>query len=287
LTRKPLDTSPTGKFAIKVITEEGSRRIARFAYELARKRKAKGGKGKLTCTSKYNMLRESDGLFRRVVEETAKEYPDIRYEQYIVDDFARRLVASPLEFDVVVMPNLYGDILSDAAEGTMGGLGLAPIGCHGQNYAYLESVRASAPDIAGFNIINPTATLLSAVHVSISRSAYHSEGLTDFVYADGRAFDSRSGASSGSAGQSETICSSPSDRAGGKSYPWALLRALVITTTSCPFTRTIRRSETDCCVPLRARVSRHCFSCRSNSFALTNSSVVYSSASSPTRIALS
>ena len=162
ITRQPLDTTAPGLFAIKAITEHGSRRIARFAFELARKRKAQGGKGLVTCTSKYNMLRKSDGLFREVVEATAKEYPDLGYEQYIVDDFARRLVASPSQFDVVVMPNLYGDILSDVAAGTIGGLGLAPSGCYGDTYAYFESVHGSAPDIAGQNIINPTATLLSA-----------------------------------------------------------------------------------------------------------------------------
>ena len=162
ITRQPLDTTAPGLFAIKAITEHGSRRIARFAFELARKRKAQGGKGLVTCTSKYNMLRKSDGLFREVAEATAREYPDLGYEQYIVDDFARRLVASPSQFDVVVMPNLYGDILSDVAAGTIGGLGLAPSGCYGDTYAYFESVHGSAPDIAGQNIINPTATLLSA-----------------------------------------------------------------------------------------------------------------------------
>jgi isocitrate/isopropylmalate dehydrogenase len=146
------------------------------------------------------MLRESDGLFRRVVEETAKEYPDIRYEQYIVDDFARRLVASPLEFDVVVMPNLYGDILSDAAAGTMGGLGLAPSGCYGQNYAYFESVHGSAPDIVGRNIINPTATLLSAVlmldYLGFEDAAARLDHTISRVYADGRVLTLDQGGSS-------------------------------------------------------------------------------------------
>lgn len=200
LTRKPLDTSPTGKFAIKVITEEGTRRVARFAFTLARKRKAKGGKGKLTCTSKYNMLRESDGLFRRIVEETSKEYPDIRYEQYIVDDFARRLVASPRDFDVVVMPNLYGDILSDAAAGTLGGLGLAPSGCYGETYAYFESVHGSAPDIAGRNIINPTATLLSAVmmldYLGYEDAMTRLDRAISHVYAEGRALTPDQGGAS-------------------------------------------------------------------------------------------
>ena len=191
LTRKPLDTTPVGKFAIKVITEEATRRVARFACELARKRKARGGKGKVTCTSKYNMLRVSDGLFRSVVEATAKDYPDLRYEQYIVDDFARRLVASPADFDVVVMPNLYGDILSDVAAGTIGGLGLAPSGCYGDTYAYFESVHGSAPDIAGKNIINPTATLLSAAlmleYLGRNDAAAQLDQAITQVYADGRA----------------------------------------------------------------------------------------------------
>jgi len=190
LTRKPLDTSLTGKFAIKVITEEATRRVARFACELARKRKARGGKGKVTCSSKYNMLRDSDGLFRSVVEATAKEYPDLHYEQYIVDDFARRLVASPSDFDVVVMPNLYGDILSDVAAGTIGGLGLAPSGCYGATYAYFESVHGSAPDIAGKNIINPTATLLSAglmlEYLGYDQAAARLDQAIAQVYAAGR-----------------------------------------------------------------------------------------------------
>lgn len=191
LTHQPLATSQPGKFALKVITEEGTRRVARFACELARTRKARGGRGKVTCTSKYNLLRESDGLFRSVVEAlVTKEYPDLRYEQYIVDDFARRLVASPQEFDVVVTPNLYGDILSDVAAGTIGGLGLAPSGCYGADYAYFESVHGSAPDIAGKNIINPTATLLSAVlmleHLGEHEAARRLENAIAKVYAAGR-----------------------------------------------------------------------------------------------------
>jgi isocitrate/isopropylmalate dehydrogenase len=160
--RAELDTSERGKYAVKVITERKTRQVARFACELARKRKAQGHPGKLTCTSKYNMLRESDGFFRQIVEETAAGYPDIKYEQFIVDDFARRIVQSSHSLDVVVMPNLYGDILSDAAAGTIGGLGLAPSGCYGDDYAYFESVHGTAPDILGQGIINPTATMLSA-----------------------------------------------------------------------------------------------------------------------------
>ncbi|MGO9453844.1 MAG: isocitrate/isopropylmalate dehydrogenase family protein [Candidatus Binataceae bacterium] len=188
--RRQLDTSERGVYAVKVITERNTRRVAEFACKLTLKRKRAGGKGKLTCTSKYNMLREADGFFRQIVEETAAKYPEIKYEQFIVDDFARRLVASPHELDVVVMPNLYGDILSDAAAGTLGGLGLAPSGCYGDDYAYFESVHGTAPDIMGTGIINPTATMLSAAlmldYLGFADAATRFESAVRKVYADGR-----------------------------------------------------------------------------------------------------
>jgi isocitrate/isopropylmalate dehydrogenase len=191
IARAALDTSLPGRFAIKVITERNSRRIAEFAFKLARKRKAAGGKGKVTCTSKYNMLRESDELFRRIVEEVSSGYPDIAYEQFIIDDFARRVVQSPLELDVAVMPNLYGDIMSDAAAGTLGGLGLAPSGCYGAEYAYFESVHGTAPDLVGQHVINPTATMLSAAmmleYLGFVAEAQRFENAVRKVYARGRA----------------------------------------------------------------------------------------------------
>src|SRR5271167_3450240 len=145
---------------------------------------------KLTCTSKYNMLRESDGLFRKIVEETAARYPEIKYEQFIVDDFARRLVQSPHELDVVVAPNLYGDILSDAAASIIGGLGLAPSGCYGADYAYFESVHGTAPDIMGQGIINPSATMMSAAlmldYLDFSSEASRFDAAVRKVYAEGR-----------------------------------------------------------------------------------------------------
>jgi 3-isopropylmalate dehydrogenase len=188
--RAPLDLSERGIYAIKVITERATRRVAKFACELALKRKRAGGKGKLTCTSKYNMLRESDGLFRKIVEETAAGYEGLKYEQFIVDDFARRLVQSPHELDVVVAPNLYGDILSDAAAGIIGGLGLAPSGCYGEDYAYFESVHGTAPDIAGQGIINPSATMLSAAlmleYLGFADAGARLDEAVRKVYADGR-----------------------------------------------------------------------------------------------------
>jgi len=188
--RAPLDTSERGIYAIKVITERATRRVAEFACQLAIKRKRAGGKGRLVCTSKYNMLRESDGLFRKVVEETAARYPEIEYQQFIVDDFARRLVQAPHDLDVVVAPNLYGDILSDVAAGIIGGLGLAPSGCYGADYAYFESVHGTAPDIMGMGIINPSATMLSAAmmldYLGFTADASRLDAAVRKVYADGR-----------------------------------------------------------------------------------------------------
>jgi isocitrate/isopropylmalate dehydrogenase len=189
--RVELDTGQRGKYAIKVITERNTRQVAHFAFKLARRRKAEGHPGKLTCTSKYNMLRETDGLFRQLVAEISREYPDVKYEEFIVDDFARRLVQSSHDLDVVVMPNLYGDILYDAAAGTIGGLGVAPSGCYGDDYAYFESVHGTAPDILGMGIINPTATMLSAAmmldYLGFSEASTRFENAIRKVYAEGEA----------------------------------------------------------------------------------------------------
>jgi len=157
--RRSLSDLGPGKYAIKAITEYGAERVIRFAFELARKRNKKK---KLTVTCKYNMLSVADGLFRDTAIKMAEEYPDIELSTYIIDDFLCRMISHPEHLDVVVMPNLYGDILSDGAAGLIGGLGLAPSGCYGEDYAYFESAHGTAPDIAGLHVINPTATLLSA-----------------------------------------------------------------------------------------------------------------------------
>jgi isocitrate/isopropylmalate dehydrogenase len=188
--RTELPTAERGIYAVKVITERNTRRIAHFAFKLAQRRKKEGHPGKVTVTSKYNMLRESDGFFRQIVEEVGAEYPDIKYEQFIVDDFARRIVQQSKELDVVVMPNLYGDILSDAAAGTIGGLGVAPSGCYGDGYAYFESIHGTAPDIKGLGIINPTATMLSAVlmldYLGFGDKSKRFENAVRKVYAEGK-----------------------------------------------------------------------------------------------------
>jgi len=188
--RTELPTAERGIYAVKVITERNTRRIAHFAFKLAQRRKKEGHPGKVTVTSKYNMLRESDGFFRQIVEEVGAAYPDVKYEQFIVDDFARRIVQQSKDLDVVVMPNLYGDILSDAAAGTIGGLGVAPSGCYGDGYAYFESIHGTAPDIKGLGIINPTATMLSAVlmldYLGFGDKSKRFENAVRKVYAEGK-----------------------------------------------------------------------------------------------------
>jgi len=204
------DLAP-GRFALKVITEAGSERVIRFAFELARRRKAQGRPGKVTCASKYNMLPRTDGLFREIAVRVAADHPDVAFETFIVDDLARRLVAAPGELDVVVLPNLYGDILSDAAAGLIGGLGLAPSGCYGEAYAYFESAHGTAPDIAGRNVINPTATILSAAmmldHLGFGDAARRLETAVERVYARGRVLTPDQG---GSASTTE-LCAAIAD----------------------------------------------------------------------------
>jgi isocitrate/isopropylmalate dehydrogenase len=140
--------------------------------------------------SKYNMLPQSDGLFRDVTARVAQSYTDIAFEVMIVDNFAHYLVSSPQELDVVLLPNLYGDILSDASAGLAGGLGLAPSGAYGDDYAYFEAVHGTAPDIAGQNIINPTATLLSAAmmleYLGFKQESERIETAMTAVYREGR-----------------------------------------------------------------------------------------------------
>jgi isocitrate/isopropylmalate dehydrogenase len=187
---RPVAEMGPGRYGLKVITEAGSERVCRFAFELARKRKEQGRPGRVTSGTKHNMLPQSDGLFRSVAERVAGEYPEIEFRSLIIDDLAHHLTARPDEFDVVVMPNLYGDVLSDAAAGLVGGLGLAPSGCYGDDYAYFESAHGTAPDIAGRNVINPTATLLSAAmmleHLGFAGAAERLDSALTRIYADGR-----------------------------------------------------------------------------------------------------
>jgi isocitrate/isopropylmalate dehydrogenase len=159
---RSFDQLGKGKFAVRVITEKGTSRIAKFACEYVRKRRKAGYPGKLTCVTKSNLLVQSCGLFRGIVENEVKRFKDLTYEHYYVDDAARRLVRYPKEMDVIVTSNMFGDILSDLAAEVVGGLGLAPSACIGDHHAYFEPVHGSAPKYAGKNVVNPTAAILSA-----------------------------------------------------------------------------------------------------------------------------
>lgn len=144
--------------AIKKITRHASERIIRAAFDYA----IKNNRKKVTCVHKANILKKSDGLFLKIFNEIKEEYPTIETNDLIVDNTCMQLVMNPEKFDVMVMPNLYGDILSDLTSGLIGGLGLLPSANLNEEYAIFEAVHGSAPDIAGQNIANPTALLLSA-----------------------------------------------------------------------------------------------------------------------------
>ena len=180
-----------GRYATKIITRQGTEKVARFSYELARKRAAERGTSPhLTVSAKTNMLPATDRWFCDIVREVGAEFPDVELDQFIVDDMAHRLVISPHELDVLLLPNLYGDVLSDLGAGTVGGMGLAPSGCYGDGVAYFESAHGTAPDIAGTDRINPTATLLSAVMMlewlALPDAAAHLDRAISSVYADGK-----------------------------------------------------------------------------------------------------
>ncbi|MFU8653040.1 bifunctional 3-isopropylmalate/3-methylmalate dehydrogenase [Methanotorris formicicus] len=149
--------------ATRVITRKACERIFKFAFELARDRKKQGKEGKVTCAHKANVLKVTDGLFKKVFYEVAEEYDDIKVEDYYIDAMNMYIITKPQVFDVVVTSNLFGDILSDGAAGTVGGLGLAPSANIGDEHGLFEPVHGSAPDIAGKGIANPTATILSGV----------------------------------------------------------------------------------------------------------------------------
>lgn len=145
--------------SLKIITEKASTRIARFAFEYARRENRK----RIHAIHKANIMKMSDGLFLRCCREVAKEYPEIPYAEHIIDNTCMQLVMNPYQYDVLVMENLYGDIISDLCAAFVGGLGLVPGANIGKNCAIFEAVHGSAPDIAGKDLANPTALLQSAV----------------------------------------------------------------------------------------------------------------------------
>jgi isocitrate dehydrogenase (NAD+) len=172
--------------SLKVISESGSRRIVKFAFEYARAYNRK----KVTAISKANILKFSDGLFLAVAREVAQEYPGIEFEDRLVDNMTMQLVRNPQQFDIIVAPNLYGDILSDLCAGLVGGLGIAPGANIGSEIAVFEPTHGSAPKYAGQNRVSPMAMMLSGVmmlrHLGEAGAADRLEAAIAEVIAEGK-----------------------------------------------------------------------------------------------------
>jgi isocitrate dehydrogenase (NAD+) len=170
--------------SLKIMTEKACTRVSRFAFEYARKNQRK----KIHSIHKANIMKMSDGLFLRCSRAVAKEYPEITYGEHIVDNTCMQLVMNPYQYDMLLMENLYGDILSDLCAGLVGGLGLVPGANFGHECAIFEAVHGSAPDIAGRNLANPTAVLRSALlmlrHLGEHDAALKIRNAIDEVYRD-------------------------------------------------------------------------------------------------------
>lgn len=172
--------------SLKIITEKASTRIARFAFEYAKK----NGRKKVTSVHKANIMKLSDGLFLDCTRRVGREYPEIQYEEVIVDNMCMQLVKDPTRYDVLVMENLYGDIVSDLCAGLVGGLGMVPGANIGERTAMFEAVHGTAPDIAGRGVANPTALMMSAVMMldwlGLPEEARRFEGALNKVYGEGK-----------------------------------------------------------------------------------------------------
>ena len=172
--------------SLKIITEKASTRIARFAFDYARREKRK----KVHAIHKANIMKLTDGLFLRCCRDTAEIFPEIPYFEHIVDNTCMQLVINPYQYDVMVMENLYGDIISDLCAGFVGGLGLVPGANLGHECAIFEAVHGSAPDIAGKDLANPTAVMQSAVlmlrHLGEADAANRMHAAIEQVYREGQ-----------------------------------------------------------------------------------------------------
>lgn len=172
--------------SLKVITRTASERIARYAFSYARK----NGRKLVTAIHKANIMKLADGLFLRCAREVSRQYPEIRYKELIVDNASMQLVLRPETFDILLLPNLYGDIVSDLAAGLVGGIGIVPGANMGESHAVFEAVHGSAPDIAGQGKANPTALMLSAamllVHLGEVEAGQKLQAAIEAVYLEGK-----------------------------------------------------------------------------------------------------
>ena len=172
--------------SLKIITEKASTRIARFAFEYAKRH----GRKKIHAIHKANIMKLSDGLFLRSVRAVAAQFPAIEYKELIVDNACMQIVMDPLQFDMLLLPNLYGDVMSDLAAGLVGGLGVVPSANIGDECAMFEAVHGTAPDIAGKGSANPTALLMSGIlmldHLGERVAAERIQGALIKVYRDAK-----------------------------------------------------------------------------------------------------
>jgi isocitrate dehydrogenase (NAD+) len=172
--------------SLKIITERASTRIAHFAFEYAKRH----GRKTIHAIHKANIMKLSDGLFLKSIRTVAEKYPEIEYKELIVDNACMQMVLKPEQYDVLLLPNLYGDVMSDLAAGLVGGLGVVGSGNLGDEAAMFEAVHGTAPDIAGKGLANPTALLLSSVmmldHLGESSAARHIEAALEKVYREGK-----------------------------------------------------------------------------------------------------
>jgi isocitrate dehydrogenase (NAD+) len=172
--------------SLKIITEKASTRIARFAFDYAKRHSRK----KIHAIHKANIMKLSDGLFLRSVRTVAAQFPEIDYKELIVDNACMQIVMDPLQFDMLLLPNLYGDVMSDLAAGLVGGLGVVPSANIGDESAMFEAVHGTAPDIAGKGLANPTALLMSSIlmldHLGEPTAARRIEAALEKVYREAK-----------------------------------------------------------------------------------------------------
>ncbi len=172
--------------SLKIITERASTRIAKFAFGYAKRH----GRKKIHAIHKANIMKLSDGLFLRSVRAVAEQFPQIEYKELIVDNACMQMVMDPMQFDVLLLPNLYGDVMSDLAAGLVGGLGVVPSANIGDDCAMFEAVHGTAPDIAGKGFANPTALLMSSIlmldHLREQTAAEQIQNALDIVYREAK-----------------------------------------------------------------------------------------------------
>ena len=192
--------------SIKIITDRASTRISQFAFDFARTR----GRKRVTAIHKANIMKLSDGLFLECTRRMSREFTDISYDERIVDAVCMQLVMHPEKFDVLLLPNLYGDIVSDLCAGLVGGLGVVPGANIGEHSAVFEAVHGSAPDIADKNLANPTALLLSALmmldHIGEPQRADHIRAALARVLTDGRVRTRDLGGTASTTEFTEALC---------------------------------------------------------------------------------